>query len=261
MKVFSIQYGEVIEAKVTNGRIGGIVIPMPEKSTLMVSCIEHKKNRIKMVIYDCLSVGEETITNKPIKERLAELMKFAKCKTKPTLPLVCGFSKKVGVAKQTKEAGFKKSLTGMNVNSKSDGILIKDDEDTQIGWRVTGMNLESINSELTFKERTPVEGEVDKMKSYVPIIKHFIKSMGKSWKTCKTNDWISSSFPYSFNDLMQIGMTETIIAIRKYNNSFDASESTFVFEHLSRNFAQIRRNFGVEKRGYNVATVELPSNI
>lgn len=100
----------------------------------------------------------------------------------------------------------------------------------------------------------PVVDEAKKLKEYKPLIKSMINKLSGKWKDVNRSRHQPSLLPYDRDDLMQFGLMQAVIAIRKYKatNPTHASEFTFVFKHLWSRFGQLAVKYSKQSRGYGV---------
>jgi len=100
----------------------------------------------------------------------------------------------------------------------------------------------------------PVEDESKRVASYKQMIQAMIRKMGGKWKDVYLKKHTPGQLPFSADDLMQQGLMEVTIAIRKYNSKHTskAKESTFVYRHLWNRFGHIAHKYSKKSRGYGV---------
>jgi len=100
----------------------------------------------------------------------------------------------------------------------------------------------------------PVLDESRRVMSYKHMVQACIRKMGGKWKDVYLKKHTPGQLPFSADDLMQQGLMEVTIAIRKYNgnHSSKAKESTFVYRHLWNRFGHIAHKYSKKSRGYGV---------
>jgi len=101
----------------------------------------------------------------------------------------------------------------------------------------------------------PVENEANRVKEYKALVKSMINKITGKWRDANKSHHQPSLLPYDRDDLMQFGMMQAMIAIRKYNadNKQKASEFTFVFQHLYNRFGQLAHKYSKDSKGYGVS--------
>lgn len=100
----------------------------------------------------------------------------------------------------------------------------------------------------------PVPNEGDRVKAYMGMVRQNVNKMRGKWRDVATGSHSPGLLPYDLDDLVQFGMLQVMIALRKYNpnNVSKAQEHTFVFAHLYNRFGQLTTKYGKQSRGYGV---------
>lgn len=100
----------------------------------------------------------------------------------------------------------------------------------------------------------PVENEGKRVAAYKPLIKSMIRKMTGKWRDVYLTKHQASLLPFDAEDLMQFGMMQVMIALRKYkhDNEWKAKEATFVYQHLWHRFGQIAHKYSKQSKGYGV---------
>lgn len=103
----------------------------------------------------------------------------------------------------------------------------------------------------------PVPNEGERVKAYRYMVQAMIRKMTGKWKDAYLKRHTPGQLPFSAEDLMQQGMLEVMIAIRKYNGTHasGAKESTFVYRHVWNRFGHIAHKYSKKSRGYGVQLV------
>lgn len=100
----------------------------------------------------------------------------------------------------------------------------------------------------------PVENEGKRVAAYKPLIRSMIRKMTGKWRDVYLTKHQASLLPFDAEDLMQFGMMQVMIALRKYkhDNEWKAKEATFVYQHLWHRFGQIAHKYSKQSKGYGV---------
>lgn len=100
----------------------------------------------------------------------------------------------------------------------------------------------------------PVENEGKRVAAYKPLIRSMIRKMTGKWRDVYLSKHQASLLPFDADDLMQFGMMQVMIALRKYkhDNEWKAKEATFVYQHLWHRFGQIAHKYSKQSKGYGV---------
>jgi hypothetical protein len=103
----------------------------------------------------------------------------------------------------------------------------------------------------------PVENEQERVQGYQNMVRSCIRKMSGKWKDVYLKRHVPGQLPFDSEDLLQQGLMEVTIAIRKYNSKHQsqAKESTFVYRHLWNRFGQIAHKYSKTSRGYGVGIV------
>lgn len=110
-------------------------------------------------------------------------------------------------------------------------------------------HIEDVNSP---EEYPPVENESTRVMGYVPLIKSMIRKLSGKWKDVYLSHHQPSLLPYDSDDLMQFGLMQVTIALRRYkpDNPQGAQEATFVYQHLWNRYGQIAHKYSKQSNGY-----------
>jgi len=100
----------------------------------------------------------------------------------------------------------------------------------------------------------PIENEAKRIMAYKPLVKSMIYKITGKWRDASKSHHQPSCLPYDRDDLMQFGLMQVMIALRKYNadNIQKAKEATFVYQVLWSRFGQIAHKYSKQSRGYGV---------
>lgn len=100
----------------------------------------------------------------------------------------------------------------------------------------------------------PVPDEGKRVMAYKPLVKSMIRKMSGKWKDVYLSNYQVSQLPFDSEDLMQFGLMQVTIALRKYreDNEWKAKEATFVYQHLWHRFGQIAHKYSKQSCGYGV---------
>ena len=138
-----------------------------------------------------------------------------------------------------------------------------------LGFEAVGLNSLSETTEVlkesddrpewadSVEKYPPVENEAARVLAYKPLVRSMIKKITGKWKDAYLSNHQASQLPYDADDLMQFGLMQVTIALRKYkvDNPQRAQEQTFVYGVLWSRFGQIAHKFGKQSSGYGVPHV------
>lgn len=104
------------------------------------------------------------------------------------------------------------------------------------------------------KKYPPVVDESRRVMAYKPLIQAMIRKLCKFWRDAYLKAHQPGQLPFSAEDLMQQGLMEVAVALRKYNSAHasKAKESTFVYRHVWNRFGHIVHKYSKPTRGYGV---------
>ena len=97
---------------------------------------------------------------------------------------------------------------------------------------------------------------------YVPMVESYLrKSVVKNWNEAdvsqSSGDVSLGNSGYTMNDIRQHLLCEVVIALKNYDPSYKAKESTFVYGHLSKRIGQLMKKLTKKSMGYGVWTNNL----
>ena len=120
--------------------------------------------------------------------------------------------------------------------------------------RVIKGSVEEDETVDSVENHPPVENEGARVKEYKPLVKSMINKITGKWKDANKSHHQPSLLPYDRDDLMQFGMMQVMIALRKYNaeNTQKASEFTFIYAHLWNRYGQLAHKYSKESKGYGI---------
>ena len=111
----------------------------------------------------------------------------------------------------------------------------------------------------TRTNRVVTDAEIMK---YKPMVESYLKnSVKKNWNEASLDpdqgDVSLGNSGYTMNDIRQHLLCEVVIALKNYDPSYKAKESTFVYGHLSKRIGQLMKKLTKRSMGYGVWTNNL----
>jgi hypothetical protein len=111
----------------------------------------------------------------------------------------------------------------------------------------------------TRTDRIVTDNEIVK---YKPMVEAYLKnSVQKNWNEASLDpnqgDVSLGNSGYTMNDIRQHLLCEVVIALKNYDPSYKAKESTFVYGHLSKRVGQLMKKLTKKSMGYGVWTNNL----
>jgi len=110
---------------------------------------------------------------------------------------------------------------------------------------------------MATKTRTNRVVTDEEILKYVPMVESYLrKSVEKNWNEADTNPSNGNvslgNSGYTMNDIRQHLLCEVVIALKNYDPSYKAKESTFVYGHLSKRVGQLMKKLTKKSMGYGV---------
>ena len=115
---------------------------------------------------------------------------------------------------------------------------------------------------MATKTRTNRVISDDEISKYFPMVESWLKrSVQKNWNEAtldpKQGDISLGNSGYTMNDIRQHLLAEVVIALKNYDPSYKAKESTFVYGHLSKRVGQLMKKLTKKRMGYGIWTNNL----
>lgn len=110
---------------------------------------------------------------------------------------------------------------------------------------------------MATKTRTEREVTNEEIQKYIPMIESWLRnSVVKNWNEAtlskRDGDISLGNSGYTMNDIRQHLLCETVIALKNYDPSYNAKESTFVYGHLYKRIGQLMKKLTKRRMGYGV---------
>lgn len=207
-----------------------------------------------VVVYDMLSFGSQDLSHVAYGSRLKLLDTLAP-------PIEKEFGTKMFSCKQVAPLLYvaQGSLTAEDIADNEDprlvGSMVRDlsalDHAGEVLVSKVVDHRVDVDSVALFP---PVPNEGDRVKAYMGMVRQNVNKMRGKWRDVAKGSHSPGLLPYDLDDLVQFGMLQVMIALRKYNpnNPNKAQEHTFVFAHLYNRFGQLTTKYGKVSRGYGV---------
>ena len=103
----------------------------------------------------------------------------------------------------------------------------------------------------------PIPNEAAKVLVYKNYIQSAIRKMSGKWRDVYLKKHSPGLLPFDAEDLMQQGLMEVTIALRKFDTMHisKAQELTFVYRHLWHRFGQIAHKYSKSSKGYGALMI------
>jgi hypothetical protein len=105
----------------------------------------------------------------------------------------------------------------------------------------------------------PVLDEAKRVLGYQNMVWSMIQKMRCRWKDCYMKKHSPGQLPFDADDLLQQGLMEVTVALRKYIGGHEsgAKEATFVYKHLWNRFGQIAHKWSKPSKGYGAVLLRM----
>ena len=259
--LYAVAYsGTWIEAEVINGsvQIGRSCLTAPSTvpdGTRLVILVTKPRDPIpsKAIVYDIAQLGTlADLTSMTFSARYA-LLDLLFPHNYDVESLIFGtrpLSESLYIAEYT--AALNK--VAKCEDSRYAGVIARDPELTTFDMNVCNSVRADEDEDLSAPVYTPIENESEKVMKYQNMVWMMIRKMSGKWRDVSKKHHCPGQLPYDSDDLMQKGLMEVMIALRKFDSKHisHAKDSTFAYHHLWNRMGQIAVKYSKHSRGYGV---------